>query len=65
MDRFNVVYSGNVGTVPLTTGSQLLWSFKGVDGLTVTNNSQPITAPAMGTSYTICTNVTESGNSWN
>lgn len=65
VDRFNIVFDGNVGTEPLTHGSELLLAFKGVDGVTVTDNTQPITAPAQATSYSICSNVSESGNSWN
>lgn len=65
VDRFNFVFDGNVGTAPLTHGSELLLSFKGVDGVTVTDNSQPVTPPAQATSYVLCSNITETGNSWN
>lgn len=65
VDRFNFIFDGNVGTKALTHGSELLLAFKGIDGVTVTDNSQPVTAPAQGTSYVLCTNIVESGNSWN
>lgn len=59
VDRFNIVYSGNVGTTEWMEPGPLL-AFKDVDGLTVTGNSQP----GGSVSYVNCSNVLDSGNDW-
>jgi hypothetical protein len=59
VDRYNIVFDGNTATTPWAGLGPLL-SFKGVDGVTVSNNSQPNGSVV----FTMCTNASQSGNSW-
>ncbi len=60
--RFNVTWSGNVGTQAFS-GTTLL-GFARCDGVTVTDNTQTITS-GEPTNYAECSAVLELNNSWN